>query len=50
VREDFPAGDSTLSLANVVIRGKAGKLQPVLEARAEPPDALQRLVAEGVTA
>jgi hypothetical protein len=50
VREDFPAADSILSRANVVIRGKAGALQPVLVPRAEPPEALQCLVSDGVAA
>lgn len=46
VRDDFPGADAALLRANVVIRGTAGALQPVLVPRAEPPQELQSLALE----
>ena len=50
VRDDYPAADSMLSRANVVIRGSAGALQTTRVPRVEPPEALKRLAPEGVEA
>ena len=47
VREDYCAADSALCRTNVVIRGAAGALRPVLVPRAEPPEELRNLNKEG---
>jgi succinate dehydrogenase / fumarate reductase, flavoprotein subunit len=46
VRDDFPSADPQWSRGNVVIRGTAGSMQPVVVPRSEPPEALGALVAE----
>ena len=50
VRDDYPAADASLARANVVIRGKAGSLEPVVMPRAEPPEELRSLAMEGAEA